>query len=223
MSNAAARLARVREPVSVLDLLTWAFSVERVSLDFEDVAPRRVDPIYAMMRQAELGARIDGGGWSPRATDAEIVAGLVAALPAAQGGRRMAVTVAELARAGQVPDWMPGAVPRLVPVEWKRANQFGRGTARTDVAGHWEEERWIQNPRCAASRIRRVRRHELRYCPCRWSPSRDRIAAARRFYLDWWGALLHLQAAFRAADLGCFEVTQSMPPLTPWRGSTSGD
>lgn len=216
--SGSASVGKVRRHVPVQGLLEWAFGVERVGLDFDEFAPRPGMGIEArLMEQAQLGCRVDGGGWSARATDAEIVAAVVSGLPLAQGGRRMAVAVAELARARMVPDWMPGAVPRLVPVDWKRASRHGGALARTDVAGHWDEEKWIPNPKCHSSRIRRVKRHEVRFCPCRWSPSADRIAAARRFYLDWWGALLHLQAALKAVGLDEHVVTSDMPDLTPWR------
>jgi hypothetical protein len=36
----------------------------------------------------------------------------------------MAIYVAELARAGMTPDWLPGVVPRCVPAETK-TNQHG--------------------------------------------------------------------------------------------------
>ena len=61
------------------------------------------------------------------------------------GVKRMAIRVAELARAGLTPDWMPGAVPRCVPVDVKR-NQHGErastilvGTERILSRGKWRE------------------------------------------------------------------------------------
>lgn len=45
----------------------------------------------------------------------------------------MAIRVAEMARAGLTPDWMPGAVSRCVPVETRR-NQHGE-RAKTEVVG----------------------------------------------------------------------------------------
>ncbi len=44
-----------------------------------------------------------------------MIAATVAEVPDSLGGKRMAIRVAELARAGLTPDWMPGAVPRCVP------------------------------------------------------------------------------------------------------------
>jgi hypothetical protein len=69
----------------------------------------------------------------------------------------MAIRVAELARAGLTPDWMPGAVPRCVPSIVKR-NQHGThagtvvvGIERVHVRGqgarHMEDHRYIGLPR----------------------------------------------------------------------------
>ena len=56
--------------------------------------------------------------------DVEVIAATVADMPDNLGGKRMAIRVAELTRTGLTPDWMPGAVPRCVPVEMKR-NRHG--------------------------------------------------------------------------------------------------
>jgi hypothetical protein len=56
--------------------------------------------------------------------DAEVIAATVAGTPDSLGGKRIAIRVFELARAGMAPDWMPGAVPRCLPLEVKR-NQHG--------------------------------------------------------------------------------------------------
>jgi hypothetical protein len=45
----------------------------------------------------------------------------------------MAISVAELARAGITPDWMPEVVPRCVPVE-TRQNQHGERAVTVVVA-----------------------------------------------------------------------------------------
>ena len=51
--------------------------------------------------------------WYYTHADAEVVAATVAGMPDSLGGKRMAIYVAELARAGMTPDWMPGVVPEL--------------------------------------------------------------------------------------------------------------
>jgi len=88
----------------------------------------------------------------------------------------MAIRVAELARAGLTPDWMPDAVPRCVPVEIRR-NQHGE-RAKTEVVGIEQVQyrgRW--------------RTVEIMACPVTWHPHPKQIAGARRAYGDWWKAL----------------------------------
>lgn len=75
--------------------------------------------------------------------DAEVIAATVAGMLDRLGGIRMAIRVAELARAGLTPDWMQSAVPRGVPVEIK-TNQHGErattiivGTERLKMRGKW--------------------------------------------------------------------------------------
>ena len=200
-----------RTPIGVRDLLEWAFSVECAQLDFDEEAGRAVsyavDPIYRMMRQAELGCRVDGGGESPRHSDAEIIAAVVARLPVAHGGKGMAVRVAQLARACDEPDYMGGETPRVVPADW-RCNRHG-WRAATERVG---VERVMHRGR--------VREVEVRACPITWSPSAARIASARREYLAWWGALMHIAIELRGIDLAGWRVTAAMPDLEPWRKSS---
>lgn len=208
----------VREPIRralpVQALLEWAFADECAQLDFDEEAGRAydrlaVDPIWRMMRQAELGCRIDGGrhvGLEPRrAEDAELIAAVVARLPVAHGGRSMAVRVVELARARSAPDWMEGARPRVEPVTWRK-NRHGWHAGSEVAATEW-----------ITTRHGRVRPYEVRYCPVVVRPTAQQIAAARRGYLDWWGALLYLRADLAHAGLQRHAVSKVMPPMTPWR------
>lgn len=198
---------RVRH-LPVQAALEWAFGAEKVRLDFGDVPEwhNGTDTVWRLMQRGLVGCEIDGGGRSPAHADAEVIASFVAALPAEHGGRGMAVRVAELARAGLVPDCLAGAQARCVPVAWHRANQ-GDPMARTEVVGEVE----------TVHRGRRVRRPVLA-CPVTYAPSAQQIGAARRGWLDWWGALLHLGCALRASGrLESVVVTPDMPPMTPWR------
>lgn len=216
MSALAPVARRGLRHLSVQATLEWAFSTECVALEFDDFAPRRGVGIEAvLMEQAQLGARIDGGGHTPKASDAEIIASVVAAF-GLRRGRGLAVAVAECARARGTPDWMPGAAPRLVPLAWKRASRHGGPMAHTDRCGVHEEVSYLPNPRNPAVQIRRVRRTEIRYCPCHWQPTPAAIAAARRAYLDWWGALLDLRMSLRGS-LETLALTDEMPPKAPWR------
>jgi hypothetical protein len=65
--------------------------------------------------------------------DAEVAAATVAGMPESLGGIRMAIGVVELARVGITPDWMPGVVPRCVPLETKRG---GSGNPASNTARH---------------------------------------------------------------------------------------
>lgn len=199
-----------KRQLSVVKALEWAFAVEQVSLDFDEVNPdvRTVggcDPIYRMMRQAELGCRVDGGGVSPRADDAEVIASIVACLPEGQGGKAMAVMVAHHARACSAPDPMLDAMPRMVPRDGFRLTKHGE-FARTEVVG----------TAVTTYRGRKVV-HDLVACPVSLRPSTAQIASARRAYLDWYGALIHLRYQLATCGLATIEVTTDMPPMTPWR------
>ena len=194
--------------MSVLQALEWAFAAEHAYLDFDgdmmaDGYGGAVSTVWVIMQRGNLGCRVDGGGRSRPATDAEIIAAAVAGLPVEHGGRVMAAQIADLARAGLVPDWMPDAAPRVVPEAW-RETKHGR-FAKTEVVG--------------TIRYRhrgRLTTRDVICCPVRISPSFDQIAAARQNYLDWYGALLHLQCALRPS-LDRIQITDDLPALAPWR------
>ena len=128
----------------------------------------------------------------------------MAGLPDALGGKRMAIRIAELARAGMTPDWMPGAVPRCVPVE-TRQNQHGV-RAVTEVVG---TERVLSRGKWRAV--------EVLACPVTFSPHPRQIEDARRAYEDWWRALGWVRDASREGGLlRTVEVTEGMPRKRPW-------
>jgi len=210
----AGRGGRARRTLGVQAALEWAFRVEKAQLDL----PERPDPErghgfgfgleYVLLQRAALGCRIDGGQYklgSYTHADAEVIAATLAGLPNALGGKRMAIRVAELARAGLTPDWMPGAVPRCVPVEVKR-NQHGErattvvfGTERVLTRGKW-------------------RTVEVLACPVTFSPHPRQIEAARRAYDDWWRALGWVREGLVTGGmLREVEVTGVMPLPQPWR------
>ena len=123
---------RIKRALGVQAALEWAFRVEQAQLEL----PLPTDVTeegfgfgleYVLLQRAVLGCKIDGGqhkigGYTHE--DAEVIAATVAGIPDSLGGKRMAIRVAELARAGLTPDWMPGAVPRCVPTIVKQ-NQHG--------------------------------------------------------------------------------------------------
>ena len=139
--------------------------------------------------------------------DAEVVAATLAGMPDSLGGKRMAIYVAELVRAGMTPDWMPVAVPRCVPVETK-SNQHGErastivvGTERVFSRGKW-------------------RSIEVLACPVTWRPHPEQIASARRGYDEWWQALDWVRDGLVAGGMiREVAVTAVMPKPRPWRQS----
>lgn len=204
---------RQKRPMSVQQALEWAFRVEHAQLELpEPPDPERGQGFgfgleYVLLQRAALGCKVDGGQFkigSYTHEDAEVIAATVAGMPDSLGGKRMAIRVAELARAGLTPDWMPGAVPRCVPVDVKR-NRYGDravsivvGTERVLVKGTW-------------------RNVEVRACPVTFRPDTSQIEAARRDYQAWWQALGWVQEVLIAG--GMFrevEVTAAMPKVQPW-------
>jgi len=205
--------AKAKRTLSVQGALEWAFRVEQAQLEL----PPPKDVVeegfgfgleYVLLQRAMLGCKVDGGQHkmgSYTHPDAEVIAATVAGMPNNLGGIRMAIQVAELARAGMTPDWMPGVVPRCVPMETKN-NQHGErattivvGTERVKTRGKW-------------------RTVELLACPVTWRPHPEQIASARRGYEDWWHALdwvrdwLIVGRMLREVD-----VTTTMPRVCPWK------
>ena len=204
--------ARVKRALGVQAILEWAFRVEQAQLEL----PQRRDidgegvgfgMEYVLIQRARLGCKVDGGQHkmgSYTHADAEVVAATVAGMPDSLGGIRMAISAAELARAGMTPDWMPGVVPRCVPMETKqnqhgeRANTIVVGTERVRTRGKW-------------------RTVEVLACPVTWRPHPEQIASARRGYEDWWRALDWVRDGLVVGGmLREVEVTVAMPKAQPW-------
>ena len=204
---------KMKRALGVQAALEWAFRVERAQLELplpQDVtdAGFGFSLEYALVQQAALGCKVDGGQHkmgSYTHADAEVIAATVAGMPDSLGGIRMAICVAELARAGMTPDWMPGAVPRCVPLEIKN-NQHGEraktivvGTERMKTRGKW-------------------RTVEVLACPVTWRPHPEQIASARRGYEDWWQTLDWVREGLIAGGmLREVDVTTAMPKVRPWR------
>ena len=132
------------------------------------------------------------------------MAATLAGMPDNLGGKRIAIYVAELARAGMSPDWMPDVVPRCVTVETKRNQQDEQST--TVVVGI---ERVLH--------FRRWRTVEALACPVTWRLHPEQIASARRGYDDWWQALDWVRDGLLAGGmLREVDVTGVMPKVRPW-------
>ena len=206
--------SRIKRALGVQAALEWAFRVEKAQLEL----PQPQDVVeeglgfgleYVLLQRAALGCKIDGGQHKIGGhthEDAELIAATVASLSDSLGGIRMAIRVAELARAGLAPDWMPGALPRCVPIDVKR-NQHGE-RATTIVVG---SERVL-----ARGKWRTV---EVLACPVTFSPHPNQIEAARRAYDDWWQALGWIRDGLIACGmLREVQVTATMPKVRPWSG-----
>lgn len=208
-----------QQAISILDLLEWAFRRECAQLDFDRhglgaVGWGYVSSTAAIIQHEQLGCRVDGGGRSDPHPDADVVASAVSVLPESVGGRGMAIRIAELARAGAVPDCMLGAAPRIVPVD-THTNQFGF-MAKTEDAARLGCEGWPSQPRRNRKGV--IVHDPVKFCPVMIRPSVSQIARVRRDYLDWWGALLELREGFRVyGGLSAYHVTDQMPPMTPWK------
>ncbi|KPP83617.1 MAG: hypothetical protein HLUCCO07_16270 [Rhodobacteraceae bacterium HLUCCO07] len=203
---------KVKRALGVQAALEWAFRIEKAQLELpvpQDVTEEGLGfgLEYVLLQRAALGCKVDGGqhkigGYTHE--DAEVIAATAAGLPDSLGGIRMAIRVAELARAGRTPDWMPGAVPRCVPVA-TRQNQHGV-RAMTEVVG---TERILSRGRW--------RTVEVLACPVTWTPHPEQIGSARRGYDDWWQALDWVRDGLLAGGmLREVEVTAAMPKVRPW-------
>ncbi|SPJ27639.1 hypothetical protein [Falsiruegeria mediterranea] len=201
----------VKQQVSIRGLIEWAFQRELASLDFDEIeretgARPGIGMEWIMIERARLGCRVDGGGHSDPHHDAELVASALAVLPEGVGGRRMAIRIAELARAGQCPDWRRDAEPRCEPLDW-RQSKHGRFAHREfcrDLGGRWPADS--------------VKGKDWGYwCPVTFTNTAREIAACRREYLAWRLALMELRNTFQIlGNLTVFIVTETLPALRPW-------
>ena len=209
--------ARVKRALGVQAILEWAFRVEQAQLELPPSKAEVEEGFgfgleYVLLQRAALGCRVDGGQHkmgSYTHPDAEVIAATVASTPDSLGGIRMAIRVAELARAGLTPDWMPGAVARCVPTIVKQ-NQHGThvgtvvvGTERVRTRGPTARGTW--------------KTIDILACPVTFSPHPQQIACARRAYEDWWQALDRVRDGLIAGGmLRDVEVTTIMPKVRPW-------
>ena len=208
------RKGRPKRVMTVQQALEWAFRTECAQLELpEPPDPERGQGFgfgleYVLMQRAALGCQIDGGRYKMgdyTHEDAEVIAATVAGMPDDLGGKRMAIRVAELARAGLTPDWMPGAVPRCVPVDMKR-NRYG-DRAVTEVVG---TERVLSRGKW--------RTVEVRACPVTYSPHPEQIEAARRAYGDWWRALEWIRDGLQVGNmLRDVQIAAALPAQRPWK------
>lgn len=205
-------MRRVVREMPIQRALEWAFGVEHARIDFDLTGARQFDrvgvsPEYVLMQRARLGCNVDGGGVSGVHPDAELIAAAVEALPEGCGGRRMAVLVAECARAGGAPDWRGDERPRVVPCGWD-IQEDGSWSAHVRQGDEYQ----------FMGRQRQVRRGRATFCPVRITGGAASVAVARRTYLGWYGALLHLAHVIgQPGYLSSVGITPQLPPLSPWK------
>ena len=206
---------KVKRELGVQAALEWAFRVEQAQLELpppNDVTEEGFGfgLEYVLLQRDVLGCKVDGGQHkmgSYTHPDAEVIAATVAGMPDRLGGIRMAIQVAELARTGLTPDWMPGVVPRCVPMEIK-TNQHGERAMTKIVGTEWVKTRG------------KWRTVELLACPVTWRPHPEQIASARRGYEDWWQALDWVRDGLLAGRmLREVEMSAAMPKVRPWARS----
>ena len=204
--NVSAGFAVGCKRIAVWDLIQWAFRAECARIE-TGAGPRTMSGTGYVMAQLEVG-RVDGGGHSLPHHDADLVADALAHLPEARGGLRMALWIAELARVGRVPDWMPDARRRVLPVDTH--------TNRHGVRACAEEARdWPPQPRLNRKGV--LVRDAVMCCPVVVRPTAVEIAGARRDYLRWWDALWEVRETFKVYNnLTAHEVTDVMPERAPW-------
>lgn len=208
--------------IGIWPLIVWAFRSECAQLDLADRDVIGGGFGYASMtsiiaQHEQLGCRVDGGGRSDPHPDADLVAAALAALPEGCGGRRMAVMIAEHARAGTMPGWQVRTA--IEATRWDR-NPHGR-YAMTADAKLLGAAGWPAQPR--TKRNGAIVHDPVRYCPVTIMGGPVQSAAKRRSYLQWWSALLDLRRSFQMQrDLSAWVVTDAMPPQQPWRDAVAG-
>lgn len=209
--------------LSIMQALEWTFVAQCASLelpDLRDIEDRGFGfgMEYILIQRAKLGGvKIDGGsGPDQTHEDAEAIAAIVANLPESLGGRRMALMICEIARSGLLPNWMEGAVPKLEPINVQTAGRYA-GMGKSEPCGVYVEKYQVAHPHNKARFITRTKRHEIRWTPCRWNPSRGEIEATRQRYTDWRNALAGIRDAFSGTRV-LREITLSevLPPDRPW-------
>lgn len=211
------RAIQGKKVVGIWDLVCWAFQRECASIDFveqrfgQSAAPKAWDTIAKMMEQNKLGCRVDGGGSSDPHHDAEIVAGALAVLPEGLGGRQAALWVADLARAGRVPDY--SARLRISPAAYQE-NQHGRRPAvvPSHVLG---SDGWPKSYR--VNRKGRTVEERIVCTPVAISPTAEEVARMRRSYTQWRLILLELKTHLQISHLTSFCVSDVLPPRCPWQ------
>lgn len=191
--------------------LEWAFGTECARFDHDEPARAKLSTEAMMLQRARLGGvRVDGGGRSLPHNDAQDLAWMVQRLPITD-----AASIAEYARAGMMPDWMPGEVPRLQPRQWNTKGRFGL-FGKSEVIATFIETTFVPHPRNPEKKIERKRKVQVEWVPCTWEPHPQEVASARSAYQRWWVGLEFVKYEAQAKGLRSIEISDQMPPFQPW-------
>lgn len=216
-------MGRDKRRLSVRMALEWAFMTECAQLDLDDrtgdYGPGNVGTEYILMQRMRLGnVRIDGGGRSAPHSDADLIASALTRLSQIRGNIGLALSVAEHARAGRPPEWMPDARPKIEPAEWMPKRGFAmRPMAKTEVVRRYYREVVTKHPKNPQRKITRRVKVEDSWCPCVWPVTIQEIEGARWSYVRWVVALEWMRDHLRrSVDLETIEITDHLPPYRPW-------
>tara|TARA_R110001606_G_scaffold372445_1_gene529519 strand:- start:452 stop:1081 length:630 start_codon:yes stop_codon:yes gene_type:complete len=193
--------SRITRAMSITDALAGAFLTEKTVLDFDQYGTHEFD---------RPGVdTVDGGGTSDPHRDAQVIAAVVEALSDHVGGRRMATQIAELARALSAPDWGQGDRISITPCGWEWSDEEGcfvAGKSRDGSTWVWRD------------RNRNMHERKGDVCAISYTGTASMVAAKRRNYQAWCGALLDLWAVLnRPGMLDTIEITGAQPTLAPWQ------
>ena len=198
------RVRELRRSIDVERLLWWVYRDQKADIVIgrgdgmmateaavDGVVIRGVsgDGVAAVISQAQLGCRVDGGGASADHLhrDAETAHRAVMRLP-----RPIALTVMQHARAGTRPDWLPEARPKAEP----RMTPRGKVLVRYDVSDVHRNYGW---------------------CVIDWTTSVAQIQAARTEWALWHAALWSLSAELsRPRVMTRFLPSPPSVPAEPW-------
>lgn len=189
-----------RQDIHIEDLLIWTYQAQRAHRvlsrgaglhPLERLADgyevQNIDTLAKLERIAELGVRVDGGG-TPGADmhpDAEVVVERLACMSKLKAGMLMSC-----GQSGLEYDWLPGAVPSLLPLR----DNHGKPIVI------YED---------------RARKRAL-YCPL--VETREHIEFARKVYGLWWEAMAELATDLAKYDslLSTYHVLPPRSPKEPW-------
>lgn len=218
-------MAQDKRQMSVRLALEWAFMTECAFLDLSDgrneLRPN-VGIEWKVIQQMKVSNyRIQGGGRSDAHPDAEIIAAALTRMSQISGFTKLAIMIAEHARNGLVPDWMPGAVPQLEPAEWKRGSRFKR-MSKEQVLRRYKVPHKQPHPKYPGQFITRMINVEETWCPIVWPVTLSEIQSARKDYTGWVVALNWLRDKLISdGDLDTIEITERLPTHRPWEQQAS--